>query len=327
MSSKIRKGNAPAELNKIVDKDAEKVYVSGPLISKNIKLLRREGLLYDGSSSTWWYPLRYEQKFAQLFARFQNSDNRKAAFLSKFMNERVHCYLLESALVAELLRKDTNEVKEDDALVLLRDIYGCYEPSLRNITSPVRSSVEKWSKELQENFSQGAKNIVARAVTAQTNSLEKLSYEDAVEKVDREREELTRRGLGKYKSADKMFVAAIQKIKGKLGEPTGDLTAAFRTILAVLIVLPLDAKQKFYDETSDILRETRKGEIGPHLTLLLSQGREKAQSAKEKLTERWRQKEFHQAAIELLAEKHTGILLRKPKKGAILSRSAFFSLS
>ncbi|BAU80206.1 hypothetical protein A9K97_gp145 [Tokyovirus A1] len=308
---------------KIVDRKSGKVYVSGEVVTKNLKLLRRQGLLYDETTSSWWYPLRLEQDFSQHFARFQNMDNKKDVFLSKYMNERVHCFLVESAYIAELLRKDTKQVKGEDAL-LLQDIYGCYKPSFRNISKPVRSSVERWAKTIQENFSQEAKDIIARTVTAQVSHLEKLSYDEIIGRVSQEGAELARKGLKKYGTADKMFSVAVEKIRKKLGTPPGDLSFAFRTILAVLIVLPLEAKQKFYDEASDVLVETRKGEIGPTISLLLSK---ESRAAKEKLMEQWRSKKLHQAAIELLSEKHSGVLLRKIKKGAILTRSAFFSLS
>nr|WNL49792.1 hypothetical protein MarFTMF_276 [Marseillevirus sp.] len=311
----------PPFLEKIVDRTSGKVYVAGKPVSENLKLLRREGLIYDEVSSSWWYPLRSEQKFSQLFARVQNTDNKKALFLSKYMNERVHCFLMESAYVAELLRKDTKEVKGEDALLLLQDIYGCYRPSFRNITKQVSSSVEKWSTTIQENFSQEAKDVVARTVTAQVTHLEKLSYDEILGRVAYESSELSRKGLKKYKSAEKMFSVAVEKIREKLGTPSGDLSYAFRTVLSVLIILPLEAKQKFYNEAADLLVETRKGEIGANLSLLISG------EVKENLMEQWRKKKLHQASIKLLSEKHSKALLRKINKGAILSRSAFFSLS
>lgn len=318
----FRTANRTRFFEKIVDKKEGKVHVSGSVVAKNLELLRREGLLYDETTSSWWYPLRSEQKFSQLFQRFQNTDNKKASFLSKFLDERVHCFLVESAYVAELMRKDTKEVKEEDAILLLQDIYGCYKPSFRNIIFPVRSSIEKWSKAIQENFSQGARNIIARTVTAQVNHLNKLSYEEIVGRVAYEGFELSREGLKKYGTAEKMFSVAVEKIRRKLGTAKGDLSAAFKTILAVLIVLPLEAKQKFYEEASDILVETRKGQLGQNLSALLQD-----EKAKEKIMEEWKSMRLHQAAVELLSEKHSSVLLRKIKKGAILSRSGFFSLS
>ncbi|AMQ10853.1 hypothetical protein [Brazilian marseillevirus] len=303
------------EFSKVTEGD--RVYVSGSFVSKNIGKLQRIGLLYDKSVPSWWIPKRKEAELQSLVSRLMNEDNTKAGTLRTFIVERAKCYLQESAYIAELMRKDTKQVKEEDAVFLLKNIYGCYNDRLRNVTSQVSSIVESLSVSIGENFSSGAKTVVNRAITSQVVPLARLSKKEIEEKLAGAKRHTVAIALKKYKTVDEMTKESLQKIYEKIPSlGSGDFSEARRVLLAALILLPLKSKEKFYSAAADLMEETRLGKFS-------SLGLGKKES--DELVHFATQRKLHQEAVKKLVWKHTGDLLRKVSKDAIMSRSAFFS--
>ncbi|AQM73144.1 hypothetical protein B1750_gp163 [Noumeavirus] len=303
------------EFSKVTEGD--RVYVSGSFVSKNIGKLKRIGLLYDGGVPSWWIPKRKEAELQSLVNRLMNEDNTKAQTLRVFIAERARCFLQESAYVAELMRKDTKQVKEEDAVFLLKNIYGCYNDRLRNVTSQVSSIVESTSLSIAENFSNEAKRVVTRAITSQVVPLARLSKKDIEQRLADTRKHTISIALKKYKTVDSMVKASLKNIQERIPQlGPGDFSEARRILLAALILLPLKSKEKFYSSAADLLEETRQGKF-------LGLGLNKKET--EELISAATQRKLHQEAVKKLVWKHSGVLLRNIKKDAVLSRSAFFA--
>ncbi|AHA46008.1 hypothetical protein ISTM_110 [Insectomime virus] len=303
------------EFSKVTEGD--RVYVSGSFVSQNIGKLQRIGLLYDKSVPSWWIPKKKEAELQSLVSRLMNEDNTKVGLLRTFIMERARCYLQESAYVAELMRKDTKEVKEEDVVFLLKDIYGCYNDKLRNVTRQVSSIVESLAISIGENFSSGAKLVVNRAITSQVVPIARLSKKEIEAKLDESRRLTVSIALKKYKTVDEMVKVSLQKIYERIPSfGTGDFQEARRVLLAALILLPLKSKEKFYSAAADLTEETRLGKFS-------SLGLNKKET--DELISFAAQRKLHQEAVKKLVWIHTGELLKKIKKEAIMSRSAFFS--
>lgn len=303
------------EFSKVTDGD--RVYVSGSFVSKNIGKMKRIGLLYDKSVPSWWIPKKKEAELQRLVDRLMNEDNTKFQTLRVFITERARCFLQESAYVAELLRKDTKQVKEEDAVFLLKNIYGCYNEKLRNVTRQVSSIVESVSLTIGENFSEGAKRVVNRVITTQVLPLARLSKKDIEERLAQTRKHTITIALKKYGTVDQMLKSSLSNIQSRIPQlGPGDFSEARRILLAALILLPLKSKEKFYSSAAQLLEETRQGKF-ESLALNKKEIDELVISAT--------QRKLHQDAVKKLVWKYSNVLLRKIQKDAILSRSAFFS--
>lgn len=227
-----------------------RVYISGTLVKKNLVLLKKRGLLFDTSSNSWWYPESERETFRQIYLRLTNKENVKEEWLRDFISKRAKCFFQEVVYVAELARAKVLAEKQD-AVFLLKEIYGCYDGK-HELHPEVSGIVFAMSKRLG-SVSAEATEVIARTISVQYEKLQPLSLQKITERVEKSSTRMEKEAERKFKTQRAILEKGLKNIESKLQKTnTGK-----EKLLSMLVILPLEEKEKFYNEAGDIIEKLR----------------------------------------------------------------------